>query len=426
MVKKIFFLTLLLTVSAAFCADTYVDYTRGKKNNPGTAQQPMDKIARALPKLRPGDTLYILPSKTPIRDTIDIKSLAGTKDKPIVIDGMNNIFLGSRPLDTKKWTEAKPGVFTSERELASSMASRYYMIHKGCAVFMGRCTKGDKNPPFKAPEELQPGEWTIVDPEPKSRAKHNVTFYLRLAEGESTPQDGQWEEPAQISGVRIAAWCDEQNCGHKRCEGECIHAHCSNVIIRNVIVKNFWNDGFNIHGKVQNLAFENIAAVECGDDGFSAHEMAEVTAKNYVSIRNSTGICHIQQANCQHDNVYIEGSRGVDFNPCNTVCSLTNAWVRGTSARGVMLEGTQSGGVVMKNCLFVNYVPRAQFRYKKADTATGTFDKVRIHGYKKSIETSGIEKLPARTDAEGELEQKRAEFFKLFGGSLEKACGEKN
>ena len=408
-----FFFTLVFLLNAT-ATEYFVDYDTGRKGNNGTREKPFPNFASAYSKLKPGDTLRILPSRKPIRDTIRFSELKGTAENPICIDGMNNSFIGSVPLKAKDWKEIKPGLFCRKRQISTNMASRYYMIHKGQAVFMGRSTKGFRNPAYKKPEELQPGEWTIVDLNPGSKEpKHLFAFYLRTADGEKDPQAGKWEEPSKISGVAISSFCTKDACGHTRCGKECTHVHCENVQIRNMIARHFWNDGYNIHGKVRNVLFENIAAIECGDDGISAHNECEITTKNYLSLRNSTGICHIQQAVCKHDNVYIEGTRGVDFYLFpQSSCTLTNAYIAGNSRRGILLDNKTPTEVMMKDCFILNENPDASFTCSKQCSAT--FENVHASGYKKAPRKAGI---VAEADAETlkkTIGEKRKVFFSLF------------
>ena len=108
---------LSIMTAAVFCAvlgaaDIYVDYNKGNRKNPGTKEAPLDIVARALNKAKPGDTIYILPSDKPIRDAIVFRNKSGEAGKPITVDGMNNIFLGTEPLSPKKWKEVKPGYFS--------------------------------------------------------------------------------------------------------------------------------------------------------------------------------------------------------------------------------------------------------------------------------------------------------------------------
>ena len=108
------YFVIILMVLTSFCSvadEIYVDYVKGRKNNPGTKDLPLPNFSYGQKKLKVGDTLYILPSDKPIRDSLLIDYLAGTPDKPIIIDGMNNIFLGSRPLKENEWEKVQEGIY---------------------------------------------------------------------------------------------------------------------------------------------------------------------------------------------------------------------------------------------------------------------------------------------------------------------------
>ena len=60
-----------------------VDYNTGKEHNSGRRDSPLPTFRHALEKVKPGDTVYILPSDKPIRDHISICNLSGTPDAPV-------------------------------------------------------------------------------------------------------------------------------------------------------------------------------------------------------------------------------------------------------------------------------------------------------------------------------------------------------
>ena len=129
--KKNITLTLALIFGMALsAADIYVDYNKGNAKNPGTKEAPLDILARAVNRAKPGDTIYVLPSDKPIRDAIVFRGKNGQPGKPITVDGMNNIFLGTRPLNLKEWKEIKPGYFACVRKIGSNMSNRYFMTLK--------------------------------------------------------------------------------------------------------------------------------------------------------------------------------------------------------------------------------------------------------------------------------------------------------
>lgn len=89
---------------------------------------------------------------------------------------------------------------------------------------------------LKKPEELNPFEWTLVD---------RTMLYFRLPEGK-TPETVRGELPRLANGVGV-------------------YGGSEYVVVKNLIAKHFWNDGYNIHNASKNITFENIAAISAGD-----------------------------------------------------------------------------------------------------------------------------------------------------------------
>lgn len=411
---------LSIVTAAAFCAvlgaaDIYVDYNKGNRKNPGTKAAPLDIFARAINKAKPGDTIYILPSDKPIRDAIVFRNKSGEPGKPITVDGMNNIFLGTMPLNPKEWKEFQPGYFKCTRQIGTNMSNRYFMTLKGKIHRMGRYNKAKGSDKFKKLEDLQPGEWTIIRGKVVKNTKHrqifNQDYIIRLPEGARTPAEAGFEEPRlnRISGVDIAK-------------------DSNYITIRNVIVKHFHNDGYNFHGNSRNIILENIAAVECGDDAISAHETCLIYVKNFVAIRCSTAICHINKSENHHENVYAEGILGQDiFCTENTTNTLKNAWFKSDSIGGFRLttrKGTNQKFEI-SNLRMINRNPKAIFNIQSPGKLDVNFSDVKIANFKTIHEFfNGKVTVVKAEEIEAEIAEARKRLFAIFGGQLEKALGE--
>lgn len=411
---------LSIVTAAAFCAvlgaaDIYVDYNKGNRKNPGTKAAPLDIFARAINKAKPGDTIYILPSDKPIRDAIVFRNKSGEPGKPITVDGMNNIFLGTMPLNPKEWKEFQPGYFKCTRQIGTNMSNRYFMTLKGKIHRMGRFNKAKGSDKFKKLEDLQPGEWTIIRGKVVKNTKHrqifNQDYIIRLPEGARTPAEAGFEEPRlnRISGVDIAK-------------------DSSYITVRNVIVKHFHNDGYNFHGNSRNIILENIAAVECGDDAISAHETCLIYVKNFVAIRCSTAICHINKSENHHENVYAEGILGQDiFCTENTTNTLKNAWFKSDSIGGFRLTTRKDTNqkFEISNLRMINRNPKAIFNIQSPGKLDVNFSDVKIANFNKVHEFYNNKVTVVKAEEiEAEINEARKRLFAIFGGQLEKALGE--
>ena len=279
-------------------------------------------------------------------------------------------------------------MFLRTKKTAAGMVNRYFLWIGGKQVRMGRRSKFGSASKLKKPEDLKEFEWTIVDRE---------RYYLRLPAGK-TPRDFSVREPVEISGVAVS--------GTSR-----------HVIVRNLILRDYWNDGLNIHNTARGIVFENTAALFCGDDGASAHNDCETTIRNFVSIGNATGICHIGNAVTVHENVYISGIDSRDLFLLSLENSLCNVYVDGSAPGPLVIRGSGETPMTgsLENCLFWNHGGKNRIDL----TPSLRYDKVGIYGY------SSRNRLPPgitvlKHAPEKEIEAAREKLFSLFGGKLEK------
>ncbi len=398
---------LFLTAVFCFCCcvpagakEIFVDYNASAPGD-GSREKPFRNFDPAIGKARPGDTVRILPAGRIIHDTLRIRGVRGAADKPVVIDGMFNIFSGVKAIDPAQWQEKSPGLYCRRAKMAEPMRNRFFLVIGGRIVRMGRYTKGRGAAGFKKAEALGPGEWTTC---PTSDRKL-WDIFVRLPEGCASLQDAGIEEPTMPTSSGVKFYGTEGS---------------SHVRVLNVIVRHVWNDGFNFHGPNTRLELENIAAVECGDDGISAHEANQISVRNYVAIGNSTGICHIQKADCRHENVYLEGNLGFDIELVqDTRNVLKNVAVCGSAHDGILI-GNRTGKLLMEQCRFIDRSRRSPFRFPVKTEAELTVRDVQFSGYlpkslPATVQKTEEEKLrPA-------VEELRKNLFAVFNGQLERA-----
>lgn len=253
-------------------------------------------IAQAIRVAQPGDTIHLEPRV--YHEYAGFQARKGEPGRPITLDGHGATLDGSEPLDPAQWREMAPDLYVADNllpSLSDSVLGRWYFLFDGQMQRMGRTSKGRKAA-FKAPAELQPGEWTFVrDPAREDPASKRVygRFFIRLAPGQALAQAGI-RLPVRVAGVQLS--------------GDNAH-----LVIRNLTATHVYNDGFNIHGDCREVVFENIRAIECGDDGISAHESAQYRVDGLVSIGNSTGITDIGTAQTSYRNVFLARNVGYDL-----------------------------------------------------------------------------------------------------------------
>ena len=302
-------------------ADRHVDPEHGNDAHDGIAQ-PIHTIARAIKLTEPGDTIHLKPMV--YRDQAAFFNKAGTADRPITLDGHGATLHGCDPLDPSGWTEVEPGLFRNADliPLTEAIIDRWFFVMDGKPNRMNRCSKGPSEP-LKTPEALQPGEWTFVKDDERSRTARtgyiHGTFWLKLAPGQPLA-DAQIEVPVRMAGVSM-------------------HGRCAHLIVRNLTSVRPYNDGFNL-SNCEDVVLENIRAVECGDDGISAHGHCRYQVEGFTSIGNATGICDTGNSRTSYRNVFIADCIGFDLYFLDTGhYTVRNARIRSAAARPLYLQG---------------------------------------------------------------------------------------
>ncbi len=273
-----------------FAATLHVDDVGGNDTNPGTSDQPLKTIARAVALARPGDEIRLAPHPHPLHERLLITGRSGEPDKPIVFDGGGRTLIGTRPIDPEEWEEVRPGVYRSTTYLKErlekeknpgSFFSRWFLVINGEVQRMGLFDKL-RRPALPAPGELAPGQWTF--------SQEEKAFYFALKPGQ-TLEEARVEVPHLENGVAL-------------------RGNVAHWIIRNLHVRRVINDGFNFHGACHHILLENISATECSDDGMSAHGECRITVRNFTAERNATGICHIDASCSENDQVTLKNNIG--------------------------------------------------------------------------------------------------------------------
>ncbi len=367
-----------ITTFALAARDIYVNIECDSTRGDGSRNAPYQNINSAIGKAGPGDVVKILPASVPIHYSLSLKDIAGEPGRPIVIDGHFNVIEGAVRIDPKEWRLILPenGLYKFTGRLpvfrtTQSYRQRHYMIFNGRIQRMNRSSKFQvSKQTFKAPGELGDYEWTI---------SREGEFYFKLPQGKSI-SDTDIRIPELMNGVRLTG-----NCRH--------------IVIRNLIVRHVWNDGYNIHGNCRDITFEKIASLYSGDDGVSAHGTCQVSIHTAYLYGGGTGFGHVGKAEVTHKNIYVGGSVGLDIFLNNTRNSLEKIYLDGESKGGISLRNRLSP---FRECYFLNR--RRETVPLTIRNLTATPEEVAICNYKISggtkLQGQVVEKLdPAILDA---------------------------
>ncbi len=346
---------LSLACGAAFAADRYVSNDGGDDARDGlTPATAFANLAKALEAAGAGDTVHLVPTGKPYRQTVDFYGHPGGEPgRPLVFDGHGATLTGAEPCPPDGWRR-----YDGDTLVREDLVSTGFLLAEGEMVFMTR--------PF---DVLRPGE-VCYDPAffrrlffrpPAGRAASACRVEVEFADGRTAVLDpGGWQPshsplpgvlryngldaPARVrldgreaplvharDRLEPGAWTREDGAMYYRPpEGrapEALDLRCivrangvqlggsmAHVLVRNVNVEHVHNDGFNIHGEVTGARFENCNARQCGDEGFSAHDACETTLDGAVYEACDNGIANVNTAGFSVTrNVLIARSRHVGF-----------------------------------------------------------------------------------------------------------------
>jgi hypothetical protein len=275
--------------------DLFVDPAAGDDRADGLAPKPragsgpVKTIARGIKLAMAGDTVHLAPAT--YREAVVFHDRHGEPGRPIVLDGHGATIEGADLLQPAEWEQVSPGLYRNDRLYRPQVLApehgvveRWFYLFDGRMNHMGRSSKAP-SPPLKRPEDLKPGEWTIV--------VKDHAFYIRIDPSRS------------LAACKIAL--------PRLSSAVLLSGHCSHIVVRNLTGTHVLNDGYNLHDLTRDAVFENIAAIECGDDGFSAHDDCQVRVDGFRSIRNSTGITNTGHSQSENRRVWIQDCIGFDL-----------------------------------------------------------------------------------------------------------------
>ncbi len=261
---------------ATVCAKVvYVDPVHGDDTRHGLAtDRAVRTLAAGVRLCVPGDTLRILPGKTPLAESLRFVNRGGRPGSPITVDGNGAVLSGLRPIPVEKWRKRGADLWW----------------------FPNTCRRGSLRPFLvdgsgRRIPESPPG---VASPAPGTARWDAEGVLLRCAPGR-TPANSALRGTLAAAGVAIV--------------------NASYITVRDLVCEYFANDGFNVHGSCYGLRFENIEARHNGDDGFSVHEDVGATVSGGWFHENSFGIQDVNASRSMYCGVLVENNRehGVHF-----------------------------------------------------------------------------------------------------------------
>lgn len=230
------FLTLALAVTSAQARTLVVDNVAGsdRQNDRGlvggqATYGPYRTIMRALLAAKPGDTISLVKNEEPYRECVSLngKNHSGTDLYPFRFEGNGATLDGSIFTHFDDW------------EFVGSEIYRYRHPRHGFAQLM---LDGKSLKPF------QPLADDLSPMPPMHWARQNGYIYFRPAKGKS-PADDRLEITTEAVGISLF--------------------DVEHVIIENLTVRGYRQDGINLHDKANNIQLIQVAARHNGRSGLS-------------------------------------------------------------------------------------------------------------------------------------------------------------
>ena len=113
-------------------AEYYVDFNRGSDSAAGSVNAPLRSFIAAARKVKPGDTIRLVPSDRPIPTMLTLYGIKGTAEQPIVVDGSFNTLTGAARITSKEARQVSPGLYRMNiKDPGESMVWRFFLLFDG-------------------------------------------------------------------------------------------------------------------------------------------------------------------------------------------------------------------------------------------------------------------------------------------------------
>lgn len=274
-------LSLLLSTSAIFATDFYVDPAKGNDIADGSQARPFKTIAQAIKVVDGvGGTVHLSPDSGPYRENMLFKK-GGTPDKPIIIEGQGSVINLGKDVTTGPWINSG-GEYTLDKPVSRN--SRDYVATvafvNGLPLYCAH------------PKGTGIAAWHGGSARYDEQGRLVLTFPSGL-----TPE----------TSVVVLPSVEPNDC--------CVNI-AQYTTIRDLTAAFAPNDGFNIHGKGKNILLERVKGVFNGDQGISSHDLTQVDVKDSeVAFDGSSngGITDVQDCVTTYQNVRVHQNRGSGF-----------------------------------------------------------------------------------------------------------------
>lgn len=247
----------LVPVTVALAGEVYVDTQLGDDTFNGRAPKlinentgPVRTLQRGLQRVESGDTLILVNRGEVFTGEISMAGsrFSGVLGKAFVLEGNGVVLDGSRPIPAAAWVKVKPDLwkFTPMRK------GTYLLLVDGKPAPEVPCPPGAAEIP-----ELAVGRWC---------AWHGAIFFRVTTDPFKTPRDMPMSYAAEGTGITLL---DTQD-----------------VVIRNLTVRYYRQDGVNVHDRSRNVILENVTLEANGRSGLSASGNSLVGLKGCTLVNN--------------------------------------------------------------------------------------------------------------------------------------------
>jgi hypothetical protein len=228
-------LTVLLLWSPAAGREVVVDNVNGDDRftgqatrDPGGMAGPVRTFAKALRLAGPGDTIVLVKSNVPYRESFSLTGSrhSGTAQEPFIIRGNGAILDGSAPAPGEKWESYKGAIF----RLRSRPMGYSQLFLGGRPAVRAFAAQSAKIPP-----EMQPRQWCSVE----------GRIYFCVEKGK-LPADYRLSYAHQPTGITLF--------------------HVEHVRIADLTVQGFQVDGINVYNSAREIS---LSKVTCRGNGRS-------------------------------------------------------------------------------------------------------------------------------------------------------------